>query len=170
MRYNQVPKFAQAHVQPLQDRRRNALGLGASLQALGGQRHGQRPVIPGVAAAGDHAGGLEALEQGRQRGRLEAETAGQLGDLQRRLLPEGEHDEVLRVRDAHRFEQRPVEADDVARGHRQREADLTVECEEVRGGLRSGGRGGGWHDFSVGEDAVTVSGHTISPLTIGVGS
>ena len=119
------------HTQAVDDGGRDAFGPLACSSALAGQGDGQRAVVEGVATAGDHAAGLQPLEQGGERRRLEAEARRQLADPQGRVLPEGQHHEVLRVGQSHRLEQGPVERDHVARGHRQGEADLPVELEQV---------------------------------------
>jgi hypothetical protein len=51
----------------------------------------------------------------------------------RTALPEREHHEVLRMREAERFEDRPVEADHSARSDGEGEADLVLESQEVVG-------------------------------------
>ena len=68
------------------------------------------------------------------RGRgLELQRLTEVAHGTRVALPEREHDEVLRVRESERLEDRPVEPDDAASCDREGEADLVLEGEQVVG-------------------------------------
>jgi hypothetical protein len=113
----------------------------------------RRPFVVSETASARTSRGSRSREGG-EGGWFEAEPAPQLGHRQWALLPEGEHDEVLRVRESHRLQQRTVEADDVPRGHSEGEADLPVESEQIVG-RRGGGHGrDGGHVVMVVTDAV----------------
>src|SRR5699024_2378172 len=47
------------------------------------------------------------------------------------VLPECEHDQILRMRQMDRFEHRPIGADHPAGGHRQGEADLALQRQGI---------------------------------------
>jgi hypothetical protein len=63
---------------------------------------------------------------------VEGERAAEVGDRPAVALPEGEHDEVLGVREAQRLEDRPVQPDQRPRRQHGREADLALERQRIR--------------------------------------
>ena len=93
----------------------------------------ERALVAGAALAGEVALRLEALEQRRERRGLELQRLAEVAHGARAALPEREHDEVLRVREAERLEDRPVDADDAAGGDGEGEAHLVLEGEQVVG-------------------------------------
>jgi len=99
-----------------------------------GQGDRQTALVARSPAALDVADPLEPFEQRGQRPGIEREHRAELGDRARGALPEREHHQVLRVREAHRLQQRAVQGHHVACGHRQREAHLPVEPQQVRHG------------------------------------
>ena len=145
------------HPEAGQDRGRDGLRRPAQLRAGRREPDRQRALVPRVPVPGDDAALLEALEQRRQRRRLEADPRGELRDPQRRALPQREHHEVLRVGQPERLQERPVHGDHLAGGDRQGEAHLTVEGEEVHRGVVPivVGRGVGAH----GSEATRAGGY-----------
>ena len=112
-----------------------------------GQCDGQRALVARIAIAADEASGLQPLDQRGEGPRVELEEDAEPLDRQRPVLPEGQHDQVLRMGQPHRLEERPVDGDDVPRGHGQRVTDLLLKVEGI---------------------ARLDSGHTMSVPIIGV--
>ena len=152
----QRPQVVDVHPQALDDLRRDLKCALAQLPAGVGQRDREGAVVVGMAVASDQVSPLQTLEQWRESGGVEAQELTDLLDGQGISLPEGEHDEILRMREPERREHLAVEGDDVARGRDQGEADLAIEGEEVviRFGPRqtSSGRSGGDRSTGTGGD------------------
>ncbi len=98
-----------------------ALGEGDEEAALVGQ----------VALARDVAEELEALEQRGQRARRELDGIAQIARATRVVLVQGEHDEVLRVREVVGLEQRPVERDHRSGCGGEQQSHVAVEQSSV---------------------------------------
>ena len=86
---------------------------------------------------GDEALCLQPLDEGRKGRGLEGQFVGEFAERAGRLLPQREHDEVLRVGESERLENRTIDRDHVARCGDQREAHLIVELEKVVRGFHA---------------------------------
>ena len=91
----------------------------------------ERALVVGGPLAPDEPHGLQPLDQRRRRGRLEVEQRGEVLERQPAVLPEGEHREVLRVRQPERLEQRTVERDQAAGRGGHGQADLGLDGERI---------------------------------------
>ena len=101
--------------------------------ALVGQEDAHLPLVGPVPGAAHVAGRLEALEQGRQGAGIEEQALADLLDRQPLLLPQHQQDEVLRVGQVVRGQQRAVgAAEGMGRGV-DGKAELAVEAQGVRG-------------------------------------
>src|SRR5690606_34704535 len=81
----------------------------------------------------DESRRLQAAHERGERREVEAQPRRECAEPRRRVLPKGEHDEVLGMREAERLEHRSVEADHFAARHGEREADLAIELERIDG-------------------------------------
>jgi hypothetical protein len=106
---------------------------GAQTLPLLGEPDLQDPLVIGPARAGHPSLRLEALDERRERRRLHRELVRELPQRARRLLPQGEHHQVLRMRQLERLEHRPVDGHHVARCRHQCEAELILELQKVVG-------------------------------------
>ena len=79
------------------------------------------------------AGGLQALEQGRERAGVEGQPLAEFGNHQAVALPQHEQRQVLRVGEAQLVEQRLVQLGHRQRGGIQREAQLVVQQQGLVG-------------------------------------
>jgi hypothetical protein len=79
----------------------------------------------------DEARLLQSLDDGREGRGVETQHLGDLAEAQRGAAPKREHDEVLRVSEAERFQDRPIDADDAPTGYGEGEAHLSIEFEGV---------------------------------------
>lgn len=122
--------------EPLDDEPRDALGFGPQRTTRGGELDDDLTFVCGIPRARDVAGRFEPLQQRRQRRGLELQRVAEVAHPVRTAIPEGEHHEVLRMRQPQRFEQRPVDRDHRAAGDGQREADLILEREWIPGRRR----------------------------------
>ncbi len=86
----------------------NLAGLAAELGAVLGQADDDGSLVGRVATPGDEPGGLETLEERRQRAGVEPERLAEIFDGGLPALPEHEQDEVLRIGQAQWLEQGPV--------------------------------------------------------------
>jgi len=93
----QFHEVAEAHAELRHDRGRHVQRLLAQGAALLGQVDAQLPLVLRVAGPRDQARRLKPLEHGRQRRAVELEHLDELLHRQRRLAPQREHDQVLRV-------------------------------------------------------------------------
>lgn len=109
----------------------DALGLRAESLACRGERDADHSFVVGIATPRDDALALEPLEQGRQRAGIEVEPLTETADGQAVPFPEDEEDEVLRVRDPERQEERGVRLRHGAGRRMKREAELSIEAERV---------------------------------------
>ena len=127
----QLLKFAEAHAELRHDRGRDVERLLAQRAPLLCQVDAQLPLVVGVAGPSDQVGGLQALQHRRQRRAVKLEHLDELLDRQRRLPPQRQHHQVLRVSQSHRLQDRPVDAQHAARGDRQGEAHLALQRQRI---------------------------------------
>ena len=122
----------------------NGLGHGMCLGpqcTAGGRQPQQHTAFVGrVAQALHQALCLQALEQWRQRARIQHEAAAQLRDGDAVAFPQHQQHQVLRVGQAQRCQQRLVDLGHGQRGGVQREAQLLVQRQPVGGWAWRGGR------------------------------
>ena len=116
---------------------RHVAGLAAQRAAGLGEVDVHAPFVRGGARARHQAGGLQPLQQRRERAGVEVEPLAEFAHRRAVLLPEHQHREVLRVGQAERLEQRLVQPRHRERGRMQREAELVVQVEPVA--VRCGG-------------------------------
>jgi hypothetical protein len=119
------------HPDSRHDLRRHVESPCPQRRAVGGERDIQHPLVVSAARATDPPLRLEALDERRQGGRFHRKLLRELTQRARRVLPEGEHHEVLRVRQAEGIEDRTIDGDDVACGRHESEAQLVLELQQI---------------------------------------
>ena len=129
--------LAHRHPELAHDPAGNEFGLAPELTARFGELDVEGALVGAAAVSRDEACRFEALEQRRERGRLEQQRVGDVADFARAALPEGEHHEVLRVGESEGCEHRTIERDDLAGCDGQSKTSLAVEREWVSGHLAS---------------------------------
>jgi hypothetical protein len=96
-------------------------------------------LVVGAALAADQAGAFQALQQRRERPRVQLQGLTERGHALAAVLPQHQHDQVLRVGQAQRVEQRPVGLGDGPRGRIEIKAELIGQFELLKLGRRSHG-------------------------------
>src|SRR4051794_10954167 len=129
----EVRQLLEGEAQTLHDGRWDPQRLAAQGATLGRQDDGERALVVGVARTAHVAGQLQAFEEGREGAGVELEESGQVAHRELLGLPQREHHQVLRMREAERLDHGLVEGDHASGRDRECEADLVVERERVVG-------------------------------------
>lgn len=130
----EVQHFRQFTLRGLQHATGKACGAGLEFAAGCGEPDQYAAFVLHVAKTAHEVGGFEALEQGRERARIEVQALAEFGNRDAVVFPQHEHGQVLRVGEAHVLEQRFVELGHGQRGRIQREAELVVELQDLIAG------------------------------------
>ena len=96
------------------------------------RRRKHAALVGGVAQPLDEAGRFESLQQRREGAGVELEAIAELRDGDAVAFPQHQHDEILRIGEAERRQQRLVALGERERCGVEREAELRIECEQVR--------------------------------------
>lgn len=120
-----------AHAQPLRHRQGDRARPLLEGPATRGECHPHRSFVLAVAMPFHQARCGKPLDDGRYRRRVELEEPAELRDRKRFLLPERDHDQILRVGEAEWLEQRSVKGDHAPRGHGERKTHLLVQRQVV---------------------------------------
>ena len=124
-------ELVDGHAEPFHDGGRHLQRLLPQRRSLRRQGHAEQTLVVGIPAAGQQAGRLQPLQQRGERSGIQLQQRAERLHRQRRLLPQRQHHQVLRMRQTHGFEHRSVQRDDVAGCHHDGETDLTVEGERI---------------------------------------
>src|SRR5258706_9997871 len=125
---------------PARERFRYPAGLLLQALACRREKNVDDTLVVGRTPAAHEPRHLEALEQRRERPRVEVEPLRQAPDRRVPLLPEDQHHQVLWVGDPERLEKRLVELRDGAARGVEEKADLPIEPDNL-GGTQTGEQG-----------------------------
>ena len=123
------------HPRPLHDLPRDLEREGPQRAAVVGELDLENALIVAASRSRDASLSLEALDERRERRGLHRELVREVAERARRLLPQGEHHEILRMCEPERLEDGPVQRHDVARSGDEGEAELILELQEVVAGI-----------------------------------
>ena len=119
------------HPRPLHDLPRDLEREGPQRAAVLGELDLENALIVAASRSRDASLSLEALDERRERRALHRELVREITERAGRLLPQGEHHQVLRMRQTKGLENRPVQRHNIARRGDEREAELILELQEV---------------------------------------